>query len=84
MDYELQNHYRIIARVRNPHVSEKLRIYHTEEAKTIIKVLVDDEDEPPIFPLPYYIFEIFEESPLGSAVGMVSAIDPDAKKSPIG
>jgi len=44
---------------------------------------VEDEDEPPVFLLPYYLFEIFEESPHGSFVGMVSAIDPDQRKSPI-
>ena len=38
----------------------------------------------PVFLLPYYIFEIFEECPHGSSVGTVSATDPDQRKSPIG
>lgn len=83
VDFELQNHYRIIARVRNRHVPEQLAMYHSEASTTVIKVLVEDEDEPPVFPLPYYSFEIFEGSPLGSAVGVVSAVDPDQRKSPI-
>lgn len=45
---------------------------------------MEDVDEPPVFLLPYYVFEIFEGSPLGSFVGVVSAIDPDQRNSPIG
>lgn len=57
--------------------------YHVEASTTFIRVQVEDEDEPPVFLVPYYLFEIFEESPHGSFVGMVSAIDPDQRKSPI-
>lgn len=58
--------------------------YHLEAATTLIRVQVEDEDEPPAFLLPYYIFEVFEGSPRGSSVGVVSAMDPDQRKSPIG
>lgn len=44
---------------------------------------MEDVEEPPVFLLPYYIFEIFEGSPYGSFVGTVSATDPDQRKSPI-
>ncbi|XP_006727159.1 cadherin-19 isoform X1 [Leptonychotes weddellii] len=83
VDFEHQNQYRIRANVKNCHVDEKLMEYHVEASTTLIRVQVEDEDEPPVFLLPYYLFEIFEESPHGSFVGMVSAIDPDQRKSPI-
>ncbi|XP_034851986.1 cadherin-19 isoform X1 [Mirounga leonina] len=83
VDFEHQNQYRIRANVKNRHVDEKLVEYHVEASTTLIRVQVEDEDEPPVFLLPYYLFEIFEESPRGSFVGMVSAIDPDQRKSPI-
>ncbi|XP_032278572.1 cadherin-19 [Phoca vitulina] len=83
VDFEHQNQYRIRANVKNRHVDEKLMEYHVEASTTLIRVQVEDEDEPPVFLLPYYLFEIFEESPHGSFVGMVSAIDPDQRKSPI-
>ncbi|XP_045383300.1 cadherin-19 [Lemur catta] len=83
VDFEHQNHYGIRAKVKNRHVDEKLMKYHTEASSTFIKVRVEDEDEPPIFLLPYYVFEIFEENPHGSFVGTVSATDPDHRKSPI-
>lgn len=83
VDFEHQNQYRVRANVKNRHVDEELMEYHVEASTTFIRVQVEDEDEPPVFLLPYYLFEIFEESPHGSFVGMVSAIDPDQRKSPI-
>uniref|UniRef100_A0A4W2BNR0 Cadherin 19 n=1 Tax=Bos indicus x Bos taurus TaxID=30522 RepID=A0A4W2BNR0_BOBOX len=84
VNFEDQNHYRIKAKVKNPQVDAHLREYHTEASTTVIKIQVEDVDEPPVFLLPYYIFEIFEECPHGSSVGTVSATDPDQRKSPIG
>ncbi|XP_053520112.1 cadherin-19 isoform X2 [Artibeus jamaicensis] len=83
VDFEQQNNYRIKAKVKNPHVDEQLLKYHAETSTTIIKVQVGDEDEPPVFHLPNYVFEISEGSPPGSSVGRVSAMDPDQKGSPI-
>ncbi|XP_026304012.1 cadherin-19 isoform X1 [Piliocolobus tephrosceles] len=83
VNFEHQNHYGIRAKVKNHHVDEKLMKYHTEASTTFIKIQVEDVDEPPLFLLPYYIFEIFEETPQGSFVGVVSATDPDNRKSPI-
>lgn len=57
--------------------------YHEETSSTYIRVQVEDVDEPPVFLLPYYVFEIFEENPHGSFIGTVSAVDPDQRKSPI-
>ncbi|EFB20834.1 hypothetical protein PANDA_011042, partial [Ailuropoda melanoleuca] len=83
VDFEHQNQYRIRANVKNRHVDEQLMEYHVEASTTFIRIQVEDEDEPPVFLLPYYVFEIFEESPHGSFVGMVSATDPDQRNSPI-
>ncbi|KAG8521176.1 Cadherin-19 [Galemys pyrenaicus] len=84
VDFEHKNHYRIRAKVRNRHVDKQLVEYHVEPSTTVIKVQVGDEDEPPVFVQPYYIFEIDEGRPHGSFVGTVSATDPDQRKSPIG
>ncbi|XP_004579498.2 cadherin-19 [Ochotona princeps] len=83
VDFERQNHYGIRVKVRNRHVEEHLLQYHTEASTTFIKVQVEDEDEPPVFLLPYYIFQIAEGNPPVSIVGVVSATDPDHTKSPI-
>ncbi|XP_006892823.1 PREDICTED: cadherin-19 [Elephantulus edwardii] len=83
VDFEHQNHYSIRAKVKNRHVAEHLLKHHTDPSTTFIKVHVVDEDEPPVFLHPYYIFEIFEGNEFGSFVGVVSATDPDHRKSPI-
>ncbi|XP_004389511.1 cadherin-19 [Trichechus manatus latirostris] len=83
VDFEHQNHYGIKAKVKNCHVDEHLMKYHAEASTTFIKVQVEDDDEPPVFLLPYYVFEIFEGNSYGSFVGMVSATDPDHRDSPI-
>lgn len=83
MDYEQQAYYHVRAKVKNRHVDEQLKKYHTVASTTLIRVRVEDEDEPPVFLLPYYILEIFEESPQGSLVGVVFATDPDDKRCPI-
>ncbi|XP_074239380.1 cadherin-19 isoform X2 [Saimiri boliviensis] len=83
VDFEHQNHYGIRAKVKNHQVDEQLMEYHTEASTTFIRIQVEDVDEPPLFHLPYYIFEVLEENPQGLFVGMVSATDPDNKKSPI-
>lgn len=83
VDFEQQSHYNIRAKVRNRHVEENLRNYHVEASSTFIRVQVEDLDEPPVFLFPYYAFKVFEGNPNGSFIGIVSAIDPDQKKSPI-
>ncbi|XP_006837646.1 PREDICTED: cadherin-19-like [Chrysochloris asiatica] len=83
VDFEHQNHYSIRANVRNRHVAEHLLKYHTEASTAFIKVQVEDADEPPVFLFPYYEFAIPEGNPHGSFVGLVSAIDPDHRNSPI-
>ncbi|KAM6167998.1 cadherin-19 [Erethizon dorsatum] len=83
VDFEQQSHYGIRAKVRNSHVEEELMTYHVDASTTYIRVQVEDVDEPPVFLLPYYVFEIFEGNPHGSFIGIVSAIDPDQRKSPI-
>ncbi|XP_057626486.1 cadherin-19 [Chionomys nivalis] len=83
VDFEHQSHYGFRIKVKNCHVDEELASAHVNSSSTYIKVHVEDEDEPPVFLLPYYVFGIPEEKPYGSIVGTVSAIDMDRKQSPI-
>ncbi|GAB1285335.1 Cadherin 19, type 2 [Apodemus speciosus] len=83
VDFEHQSHYGIRAKVKNSHVDEELAPAHVNASTTYIKVQVEDEDEPPVFLLPHYIFEIPEGKPYGTMVGTVSAIDPDRRQSPM-
>ncbi|XP_039695877.1 cadherin-19 [Pteropus medius] len=83
VDFEHQNHYRIRAKVKNRYVDEQLMGYHAEASTTLIRVQVEDADEPPVFLRPDYVFDILEGQPQGSWVGVVLATDPDQRRSPI-
>uniref|UniRef100_A0A3P8Y8A2 Cadherin-12 n=1 Tax=Esox lucius TaxID=8010 RepID=A0A3P8Y8A2_ESOLU len=50
---------------------------------TTLRIIVGDVDEPPVFSMDYYIMDVYENSPVGTEVGTVTAQDPDSTKSPV-
>ncbi|KAM9845016.1 cadherin-18-like [Aulostomus maculatus] len=50
---------------------------------TSLRVIVGDVDEPPIFSMSYYIMDVYENSPAGTQVGTVTAMDPDSTNSAV-
>ncbi|KAM3604810.1 uncharacterized protein V6R79_016461 [Siganus canaliculatus] len=50
---------------------------------TVLQVIVGDVDEPPVFSMDYYIMDVYENSPTGTQVGTVTAVDPDSTNSAI-
>ncbi|XP_074545110.1 cadherin-18-like [Halichoeres trimaculatus] len=50
---------------------------------TSLRVIVGDVDEPPVFSMDYYIMDIYENSPAGTQVGVVTAVDPDSTNSAV-
>ncbi|KAM6990623.1 cadherin-18-like [Tautogolabrus adspersus] len=48
---------------------------------TSLRVIVGDVDEPPVFSMDYYIMDVYENSPAGTQVGTVTAMDPDSTNS---
>lgn len=50
---------------------------------TSLRVIVGDVDEPPVFSLEYYIMDVYENSPAGTQVGTVTAVDPDSTNSAV-
>ncbi|KAM4841001.1 cadherin-19 [Thomomys bottae] len=83
LDFEQQSHYGVRVRVGNPGVEAHLLPLHADASTTFLAIQVEDEDEPPVFRVPHYVFQILEENPGGALVGEVSATDPDHRKSPI-
>lgn len=51
--------------------------------QTIVRVSVLDVDEPPEFQPPHGLMEVEEDALVGSVVGSVTALDPDAANSPV-
>ncbi|XP_056679587.1 cadherin-19 isoform X2 [Monodelphis domestica] len=83
LDYELQRQYSVRAKVTNSYIDEYFPKDENSGQTTVIKIRVEDVDEPPVFSYLEYVMEIAEETPYGSHVGTVLARDPDATNSQI-
>ncbi|XP_071593180.1 cadherin-19 isoform X1 [Heliangelus exortis] len=83
VDYEGKRRYRIQAKVVNRYIDDRFMKEGPFEDKTIVKINVEDADEPPVFTSENYVMEIAEEAVSGSLVGTVTARDPDDDDSPV-
>lgn len=50
---------------------------------TTVRVIVGDVDEPPVFSTDHYLMDVYENSPVGTRVGAVTAVDPDGTNSTV-
>lgn len=48
-----------------------------------VKINVLDVDEPPVFNKPFYTMEVYEDTPVGTIIGAVTAQDLDIGTSPV-
>ncbi|XP_027751035.1 cadherin-19 isoform X1 [Empidonax traillii] len=83
VDYESKRRYSIHAKVVNKYIDERFLKEGPYEDKTIIKINVEDADEPPVFTSENYVMEVVEGAMSGSLVGVVTARDPDNDDSPV-
>ncbi|KAM6142054.1 LOW QUALITY PROTEIN: cadherin-19 [Phoenicopterus ruber ruber] len=83
VDYESRRRYSIRAKVVNRYIDERFLHEGPFEDKTIVKINVEDADEPPVFTLENYVMEIAEGAMSGSLVGVVTARDPDDDDCPV-
>ncbi|XP_028909746.1 cadherin-9 isoform X2 [Ornithorhynchus anatinus] len=81
LDFENKMLYALKAEVRNTHLDP--RFYHLGPFKdtALVKIFVDDIDEPPVFSNNSYLLEVHEDAKEGSIIGQVTARDPDAIKN---
>ncbi|XP_013797801.1 cadherin-19 [Apteryx mantelli] len=83
VDYESKRRYNVRAKVVNRYIDERFLEEGPFEDTTIVKINVQDVDEPPVFTLENYVMEIAEGAVSGSLVGVVTARDPDNDDSPV-
>uniref|UniRef100_A0A8B9MIX5 Cadherin 19 n=2 Tax=Accipitrinae TaxID=8955 RepID=A0A8B9MIX5_9AVES len=83
VDYESKRRYSIRAKVVNRYIDDRFLKEGPFEDKTIVKINVEDADEPPVFTLENYVMEIAEGAMTGSLVGVVTARDPDDDDCPV-
>ncbi|CAB1317495.1 unnamed protein product, partial [Coregonus sp. 'balchen'] len=67
----------------NTHLDPRFSHLGAFKDTTTLQIIIGDVDEPPVFSIDYYIMDVYENSPVGTEVGTVTAQDPDSTKSPV-
>ncbi|XP_044863902.1 cadherin-9 isoform X2 [Mauremys mutica] len=83
LDFENRMLYSLRVEAANTHPDP--RFFHLGPFKdtALVKVSVEDVDEPPIFSRSSYIIEVDEDAKEGTIIGQVIAQDPDTTKNAI-
>ncbi|KAI6075437.1 Cadherin-10 [Aix galericulata] len=83
LDYETRRLYTLKVEAENTHVDPRFYYLGPFKDTTIVKISIEDVDEPPVFSRSSYLFEVHEDIELGTIIGTVMARDPDSASSPI-
>lgn len=80
LDFERRASYSLRLQVENVYLDPR---FHTPGDSATVKVSVEDVNEPPVFKRPAYVMEVKEDAKIGTIIGAVSALDPDANRRPV-
>ncbi|XP_035861293.1 cadherin-18-like isoform X2 [Sander lucioperca] len=83
LNYEKRKVHTLNIEVSNTHPDPRFAHLGPFKDSTSLRVIVGDVDEPPVFSMDYYIMDIYENSPAGTQVGTVTAVDPDSTNSAV-
>lgn len=67
----------------NDHVDTRFLHVFEFSDRTMVKIMIQDVDEPPVFSVLEYEWKVPENALVGTQVGMVTARDTDAAGNPI-
>lgn len=81
LDFEKKQQYSLRVQAENVHVNPRYLSAGPFLDEASVKVLVDDVDEPPVFQRSSYVMEVKENAARYTAIGSVSATDPDDRSS---
>nr|XP_057915576.1 cadherin-10a isoform X1 [Doryrhamphus excisus] len=83
LDYESKRDYEFRVEVRNTYLDARYIQGLQFKDYAMVKVTVENVDEPPVFTRNPYIIEVHEDTAAGSFVGVVSARDPDSENKAV-
>ncbi|XP_038626326.1 cadherin-10 [Tachyglossus aculeatus] len=83
LDYESRRLYTLKIEAENTHVDPRFYYLGPFKDTAIVKISIEDVDEPPVFSRSSYLFEVHEDIEVGTIIGTVMARDPDSASSPI-
>ncbi|KAM9845017.1 cadherin-12-like [Aulostomus maculatus] len=83
LDYETKKSYTFKVEASNEQLDARFLHLGPFKDSATVKVSVVDMDEPPVFTKPYYTLDVYEDTPPGSIIGSVTALDLDASSSAV-
>ncbi|XP_059803490.1 cadherin-7a isoform X1 [Hypanus sabinus] len=83
LDFEKKSSYSLKIEVTNTHVDSQFEALGPFTDTATVKLVVEDVDEPPEFSSLLYKMSVSEAARVGTAIGTVSAHDPDKSNNPV-
>ncbi|NWY49556.1 CADH9 protein, partial [Chionis minor] len=83
LDFENKMLYNLRVEATNTHPDPRFLQLGPFKDTALVKISVEDIDEPPVFSRPWYLIEVDEDTNEGSIIGQVVAQDPDITKNAI-
>ncbi|XP_040833586.1 cadherin-12 [Ochotona curzoniae] len=83
LDFETKKAYTFKVEASNQHVDHRFHSAGPFHDTATVKISVLDVDEPPVFTKPLYTMEVFEDTPVGTIIGAVTAQDLDVGSSAV-
>uniref|UniRef100_A0A8B9BTN4 Cadherin 9 n=1 Tax=Anser brachyrhynchus TaxID=132585 RepID=A0A8B9BTN4_9AVES len=83
LDFENKMLYTLRVEATNTHLDPRFLQLGPFKDTALVKISVEDIDEPPVFNRPSYLIEVDEDAKEGSIIGQVVAQDPDVTKNTI-
>ncbi|XP_057227661.1 cadherin-9-like [Malurus melanocephalus] len=83
LDFENKVLYTLRVEATNTHPDPRFLQLGPFKDTALVKISVEDTDEPPVFSRPWYLIEVDEDAKEGSIIGHVVAQDPDTAKNAI-
>uniref|UniRef100_A0AAY4A1P8 Cadherin-10 n=1 Tax=Denticeps clupeoides TaxID=299321 RepID=A0AAY4A1P8_9TELE len=77
LDYESKKTYTIRIQVENRYLDPRFLVMVPFHDTAMVKIIVEDVNEPPAFQRLAYVMEVSENAPVGTIIGSVRAVDPD-------
>ncbi|XP_007899915.1 cadherin-18 [Callorhinchus milii] len=81
LNYEKKKVYTVKIEGANTHIEPRFWSLGPFKDTATLKIIVGDVDEPPVFAMPFYIMDVYENARLGTVIGAVMAEDPDSANS---
>ncbi|XP_067886875.1 cadherin-7-like isoform X1 [Heterodontus francisci] len=83
LDFEKKSSYSLKIEVTNKNTDSRFQALGPFADTTTVKLVVEDVDEAPEFNSPRYRMSVSEAAKVGTAIGTVSAHDPDTANNPV-